>query len=366
VTWTHITAGLPVETGGGSNWTCIHTLKQCGPNILAACWMGVFYSTDNGLTWNPTNLQDPPENGYMDPAGFAVRGNVVCVGVSSFPQTKGIYRSTNCGVTWTLASPMQASDIIVMATGGGSTMYAGDLFGAFVSHDDGFTWGGVGVGGAFTLLAWDEYGLIGNNDGVWFSEDFGDTWVFKSEGLDQYPNNAVQGFAKDENYVYAGLYRNAIWRRPLSDFGVESPCAIVTNNLDSGPGSLRDIIACATDGAIITFAPSLTDQTITLTSGEININKNIHISGLGITHLTISGNNSSRIFLVQPGKNFEIADMTLKNAYSLSNGGAIYIQGHLSIQDVLLKNNLENGNPKPWTASPGAFIRVNGNVNVKI
>ncbi|HUR29907.1 MAG TPA: hypothetical protein VMZ69_00675 [Saprospiraceae bacterium] len=365
LTWTHITAGLPVETGGGSHWTCIHSLEKCGSNILAACWMGVFYSTDNGLTWNPTNLQDPPENGYMDPAGFAVRGNIVCVGVSSFPQTKGIYRSTNCGITWTLAQPMQASDIFEMAAGGGSTMYAGDLFGAFVSHDDGFTWGGTGIDGAFTIIAWDEYALIGNHNGIFFSEDFGDTWEAKSEGLDPYPNGAVQGLSRDDAFVYAGTYRDAIWRRPLSDFGAIEACNMVTQAGDNGPGSLRDIVACAPNGTVITFHPSLTDQTINLTSGEIDVTKNLTITGLGMTHLSISGHSNSRIFHILPGRNLSIEDLTLKETNSILNGGAIYIEGHLGIENAILEHNYQNGLSRPWTAAPLAQIDVYGNVNIK-
>ena len=42
----------------------------------------------------------------------------------------------------------------------------------------------------------------------------------------------------------------------------------VTNNNDDGAGSLRDAIATAQSGDTIEFAPSLANQTITLTSGQ--------------------------------------------------------------------------------------------------
>jgi hypothetical protein len=97
--------------------------------------------------------------------------------------------------------------------------------------------------------------------------------------MDPYPNNAVQGLTRDSNYIYAGTYRDAIWRRPLSDFGFEPPpppCSmVVINTNDSGAGSLRETIGCAIAGSTIIFHPSLLDQTITLTSGEIVIDKNI-------------------------------------------------------------------------------------------
>jgi len=47
----------------------------------------------------------------------------------------------------------------------------------------------------------------------------------------------------------------------------------VTNILDSGPGSLRAEIAAANSGDTINFASSLDGQTVTLTSGELLINK---------------------------------------------------------------------------------------------
>jgi hypothetical protein len=141
-------------------------------------------------------------------------------------------------------------------------------------------------------------------------------------------------------------------------------CTVVTNANDSGVNSLRDAIECAADGAVITFHPSLTDQTITLTSGEIGIKKDVVITGLGIEHLTISGNNASRIFQVRPGYSLELQDMKLSNATEVTDGGSILVQGTLILQDVLLDNNFENGSPKGLTVSPGATLTVLGNVGI--
>ena len=69
---------------------------------------------------------------------------------------------------------------------------------------------------------------------------------------------------------------------------------------DDNPGSLRSVIAQANSGDTIAFDSSLANQTITLTRGEIRINpgKNITIDGASAANLTISGNNASRIFLI--------------------------------------------------------------------
>ncbi|SRR6266566_7182877 len=62
----------------------------------------------------------------------------------------------------------------------------------------------------------------------------------------------------------------------------------VINTNDSGPGSLRQALADANDRDIINFDPSLNGQTISLTSDELAIDKNITISGPGSNLLTVS------------------------------------------------------------------------------
>jgi photosystem II stability/assembly factor-like uncharacterized protein len=212
--WTHITGGLPYQ--GNPPSTNIPTLAKCGNNIIAATTQGVYYSTDQGLNWTPTNMTGQY---VLSSGGLAVKGNNAWVGIIGLsPVPSGVYKSTDNGVSWMLSDPLL--DIDVMAAGGGNTLYCGGLFSAWVSHNDGLSWNGTGLGAAFTILAWDKYVFIGNNNGVFFSNDSGNTWTPKSQGMDPYPNNAVQGLTRDNNYVYAGMFRDAIWRRPLSDFGI--------------------------------------------------------------------------------------------------------------------------------------------------
>jgi hypothetical protein len=75
---------------------------------------------------------------------------------------------------------------------------------------------------------------------------------------------------------------------------------VVTNNNDSGSGSLRDAIqrANADPGSnTITFDPAVTG-TILLTSGEIQISGSLTITGPGAAALTIDANANSRIFSI--------------------------------------------------------------------
>lgn len=74
---------------------------------------------------------------------------------------------------------------------------------------------------------------------------------------------------------------------------------VVTNTDDGGPGSLRQAIADAAPGDTITFNLANCPCAITLTSGELVIDKNLTIQGLGANVLTVSGNNASRVFRIE-------------------------------------------------------------------
>src|SRR6266705_2085399 len=73
----------------------------------------------------------------------------------------------------------------------------------------------------------------------------------------------------------------------------------VTNLNDSGSGSLRQALADANDGDTIEFAVT---GTISLTSGELLVAKNITISGPAAESLAVNGNAKSTVFHVVPGE----------------------------------------------------------------
>jgi hypothetical protein len=113
-----------------------------------------------------------------------------------------------------------------------------------------------------------------------------------------------------------------------------SACALagntffVTNNLDLGSGSLRDVIVEAnlSINNTVKFDASLKGSTITLATG-ITITEPMTITGPGTNLLTISGSHLTRIFYANTNSANEyvnISDMTLTagNAGGFS-GGAI-------------------------------------------
>jgi hypothetical protein len=96
---------------------------------------------------------------------------------------------------------------------------------------------------------------------------------------------------------------------------------VVTSTADSGPGTLRAALASAGNGDVVD-ARSVSG-TITLASGQLNVTTNVTILGPGPGLLTVSGNNSSRVFNVT-GTNVTISGLTVAKGYTLDNGGGIY------------------------------------------
>jgi hypothetical protein len=122
----------------------------------------------------------------------------------------------------------------------------------------------------------------------------------------------------------------------------------VTSLADHGHGTLRAEIAAAHSGDTIDFAPGLDGNTITFTTGELVINKNLTIQGPGASQLTVSGNQSSRIFEVDGTSSVSLSGLTLDDGYSGvggkaqpndGEGGAILNFATLTVNDCTVSNN---------------------------
>lgn len=136
----------------------------------------------------------------------------------------------------------------------------------------------------------------------------------------------------------------------------------VTSNADSGAGSLRQAIIESCDGSTITFNMSQVVSPITLTSGELLIDKNLTISGPGANLLTISGNNASRVFAIQSGKTATISGLTLTNAKTLGDGGAIFNQGTLTVSACAITNS-SSPNSGGGASNDGTMVIIDSTIS---
>jgi photosystem II stability/assembly factor-like uncharacterized protein len=216
VTWSHITAGLPNQQGTG--FLCVHALAKTNTAILTGTDQGLFYSNDVGLTWNATSL-----NG-KDVVGVAANDSVACAAIENFIGPSEIYRSVNNPSLWNVVLQASGEDWTTMASDGKSHFYAGTLMTSnWVSNNNGVTWQTVGTGippgsGAYAIGVLNNNVFIGNNNGVYFSNNNAKSFSEVNTGFDDI--HAVQGFAISSTDIYAGLFENSVWKRPLSDFGI--------------------------------------------------------------------------------------------------------------------------------------------------
>lgn len=114
-----------------------------------------------------------------------------------------------------------------------------------------------------------------------------------------------------------------------------SATVIVTSNADSGPNTLRNALANANAGDTITFA--LPGATITLAS-TLTVAKDVTIDGSGNTGLTVDGNASVQVFVVNAGVTAVIKNVTIANGNSADTGG-IHNNGTLVVANCTLADN---------------------------
>src|ERR1051325_4101416 len=131
----------------------------------------------------------------------------------------------------------------------------------------------------------------------------------------------------------------------MATTSVDAATLIVTNTSDNGPGSLRAVIGAASNGDTVQFDPALKGQTIFLTSGELGIDKNVMINGLGPDLLAVSriaGMGPFRIFHVTPGYTVTLAGLTISGGAQGSGGGIFNEGSTLTISNCIVSGNLSD------------------------
>jgi fibronectin-binding autotransporter adhesin len=116
---------------------------------------------------------------------------------------------------------------------------------------------------------------------------------------------------------------------------------VVTSVGDNAPGSLRQAVAKAQDGTVITFhLPK--HAKIILTGGAIVIGENLIISGPGAAALSISSNGKSQLFTIRTHKTVTISGLTFTKG-SAAQGAALYNAGSLTLENDAFKSNTAPG-----------------------
>jgi uncharacterized repeat protein (TIGR01451 family) len=125
---------------------------------------------------------------------------------------------------------------------------------------------------------------------------------------------------------------------------------LVTTTADAGAGSLRGQIAAAAPGDIIDFGPAIANQTITLTSGELLVGKNLTVQNTSGGTVAVEGNANGRVFHIASGVTATIQRLTIQNGRvtgttATDGGGGVLVEvgASLTLDQVVVQNNVVRG-----------------------
>ena len=142
-----------------------------------------------------------------------------------------------------------------------------------------------------------------------------------------------------KNFTYPKRFKN---QGECMSFVESNRTIVVHSTADGGPGSLRQALALAPDGGTINITGR---GKITLTSGELIVNKSVSIRGPGAANLEVSGNNASRVFHIFPGTTVTISGLKITNGsapgfFPGTEGGGIYSdRAALMINSCVISDN---------------------------
>jgi len=122
---------------------------------------------------------------------------------------------------------------------------------------------------------------------------------------------------------------------------------------NDGVTSLREALDLANNTAgadVITFGGAVftdaTPDTITLNNGQLEITDSVTITGTGADLLSISGNDSSRVFYLYNGSanlSIQLTGMTITGGNANIGGGIINFDEDLTIEDCVITGNTATG-----------------------
>jgi photosystem II stability/assembly factor-like uncharacterized protein len=187
----------------------IKGLEGSGNNLVAGTDEGIYYSSDGGNNWYPTNVPN------INIPSLASSGNYVYAAV---PSGAGVYRSVDNGVSWSISLQSTVDYVDVAAVD--NYAYAGSFFGgARYSSSYGSSWSVCnGFPSDASIFAIGPVGdgmvLFGTDlspNWIYVSYDYGSYFTPYSEGL--FENASVEAFTVNETFTFAGTDYNGVWRR---------------------------------------------------------------------------------------------------------------------------------------------------------
>lgn len=147
----------------------------------------------------------------------------------------------------------------------------------------------------------------------------------------------------------------------IDQIRLSAPCDVtVTSAADAGVGSLRRALASVCVGGTVSFSDALAGQTITLLSGPLTLGKNVTIDGSTAPGLTLSGNDSDRVFIVNAGTTATVKHLTVTNGFGFQLAGGILNNGSLTLDHVVVTENTMTTNAGDFWQGGGGIYNGDG------
>ncbi|PKP45632.1 MAG: hypothetical protein CVT94_17450 [Bacteroidetes bacterium HGW-Bacteroidetes-11] len=373
----------------GSNWNLInngiqnisdilfHNIFSNGQTLYLGSSTGLYYSGNNGEQWNSGYFPEFNIHSFTS-ASFISNGNVDVIGLKGGGGSRGIYISTDQGISW-----IQTHNLLVhkfakkgddlIASGTNLEIINGEaveVSSVFLSQNNGQSWikisGNLNGLSTLTLTSSESKLFISKysppNNQVLCSADNGTTWVDVSDGLDQRAYASSLEIINDK--IFAGTNGLSLWKRNLSEFSTPAQPGVMAGNEAPCSGSTETYSVENVSG--VTYSWQVPDDwsiidgngtnNITVTVGETT----------GIVLVIPSngfGTGPSRYHMVTPVASYEVNVSIEVDQNGICNGSIMLFNaetGHGGNDPVY--DWLVNGFPAGENAPEFAYIAANGDV----
>jgi parallel beta-helix repeat protein len=362
-----ISGNSAIDYAGGIN-------NQSGTAVLISCTVTGNSMQGNATTYGGGGLRNG-FNGTMTLTDCTVSSNTSATnggGVENGVDAGNFLFLTNCTI----------SNNVAASFGGGINQFGGAGGTATISNS--IVAGNTATSGKpdadGTNFVSHGHNLIGKTDGSagWVSTDL--TGTIASPLNPQLGALAANGgptqtiaLLPNSPAINAGNSASApaADQRGLTRFGNTDIGAFeyqfkVTSTANSGLGTLRQAVAnantTATADTIIFTSLFNTPQTITLTSGELDFTDpaTTTIIGPGANLLTVSGNNASRVFVIDLGASAALSGLTVTGGRATNAAGIWAAGGNLTADSIVVTGNhsTDAGNGGGGIATDTAVVTI--------
>ncbi len=216
--WIKKSSGITI--GPGALKEFCESIFEYNGSLFTGAYNGLYRSTDNAENWTVTNISGQS----VGAKNFTVH-NGILFAARETNNNPGAYKSTDGGINWQGINSNQFGNAITFFSETGK-LWAGAIFGVFLSTDNGVTWEERNNG-----LSLDPYGtsflringelitsLKFGGSGIYRSSDEGENWEDFSDGLSFI--NSIEKLIVFDGKIIAAT-SDGLWQRAVSQVPVE-------------------------------------------------------------------------------------------------------------------------------------------------